>query len=121
MLSDVASIVVVVATFAVIASELAVPLPHAGDVLVDVAWLDALADVYSDDGTILATSGVAVDILTDVDANVLADVMVDSKFIVSSPLADAARFCCASSSCWPIADLECTSRASQASIPSCQV
>ena len=106
----------------VTASELAVPLPHAGDVLVDVSWLDALADVYSDDdGTILATSGVAVDILADVDANILAVVMVDSKFIVSSPLADAARFCCASSSCWPIADLECTNRASQASIPSCQV
>ena len=50
-------------------------------------------DVGSDDVTIVTASGIGVDMLADVDANVLAAGMAALKFIVPTSLSDSAPFC----------------------------
>ena len=58
--------------------EFTVAVTCVADVLIGVRF-DALIDaVYSDDVTIVTASGVGVGMLTDVDANVLAAVIVPS-------------------------------------------
>ena len=84
--------------------------------------VDSLIVVYCDDVTITTASAITgVDMLDDADANVLAAVMVDLKLLMPASLADSVPVCREASSSWPIADLECTNRALQTLIPSCQV
>ena len=83
--------IIVMLASAVIASEFAVPVPYAVDVLVDVR-LDTLTTVYTG-GKIIMVSGITFDMLADADIDVFTDVMIALKLIVPASLADSVRFC----------------------------
>ena len=84
--------IVVAVASTVIALEFVVSVSYAFDALVDVC-IGALTAVYSDDVAIPTASGIGVDMLATVDANVLATVMADLKIIVLATLADSVPFC----------------------------
>ena len=86
-------VIIVLAASAVNVLEFVMLTSYAVDVLVDVS-IDAFTAVYSDDATIITASRIGGDMLADVDASVLADVMAGLKCIVPAPVADSVTFCC---------------------------
>ena len=80
---------------AVTTLEVFEPVSYAVDALIGDSRLDAFtaAAVYSDDVRIVSASGISDDMLTGVDANVLAAVMSALRFGLPTPLADSVPFC----------------------------